>query len=86
MEDKHLFDRVKGTCIDGMVCRKPEGRNETSSLFTVTCCFGFAIQFLQQLVDDLKLEVDLYLVEDGHYGAITHEGKWNGQWKSLKSI
>ncbi|XP_030396038.1 glutamate receptor ionotropic, NMDA 3B isoform X2 [Gopherus evgoodei] len=42
------------------------------------CCYGYCIDLLEKLAEDLSFDFDLYIVGDGKYGA------WkNGQWTGL---
>ncbi|XP_017333106.1 glutamate receptor ionotropic, NMDA 3B [Ictalurus punctatus] len=42
------------------------------------CCYGYCIDLLEKLAEDLNFEFDLYIVGDGKYGA------WKGgQWTGL---
>lgn len=47
--------------------------------YNVTCCAGVAIDLLRSLADDLRFEVDLYLVNDGLFGS-KRGNKWNGKY------
>ncbi|KAM3876302.1 glutamate receptor ionotropic, NMDA 3B [Diretmus argenteus] len=51
-----------------------------SSLWPVEygkCCYGYCIDLLEKLAEDLRFEFDLYIVGDGKYGA-WKGGRWTG--------
>ncbi|XP_036833840.1 glutamate receptor ionotropic, NMDA 3B isoform X2 [Oncorhynchus mykiss] len=41
------------------------------------CCYGYCIDLLEKLAEDLRFEYDLYIVGDGKYGA-SKSGRWTG--------
>ncbi|KAM9364622.1 glutamate receptor ionotropic, NMDA 3B [Pholidichthys leucotaenia] len=41
------------------------------------CCYGYCIDLLEKLAEDLDFEFDLYIVGDGKYGAVKG-GRWTG--------
>ncbi|XP_034386848.1 glutamate receptor ionotropic, NMDA 3B [Cyclopterus lumpus] len=41
------------------------------------CCYGYCIDLLEKLSEDLGFEFDLYIVGDGKYGALKG-GRWTG--------
>ncbi|KAM7387849.1 hypothetical protein PAMP_024061 [Pampus punctatissimus] len=41
------------------------------------CCYGYCIDLLEKLAEDLGFEFDLYIVGDGKYGA-WKAGRWTG--------
>ncbi|XP_060890761.1 glutamate receptor ionotropic, NMDA 3B [Labrus mixtus] len=41
------------------------------------CCYGYCIDLLEKLAEDLGFEYDLYIVGDGKYGA-WKAGRWTG--------
>lgn len=41
------------------------------------CCYGYCIDLLEKLAEDMNFEFDLYIVGDGKYGALKG-GKWTG--------
>ena len=48
------------------------------------CCTGFMIEILLWLERDLGVQFDLYVVEDGRYGAYNKETKkWNGMIQDM---
>ncbi|KAJ8003785.1 hypothetical protein DPEC_G00152000 [Dallia pectoralis] len=42
------------------------------------CCYGYVIDLLEKLGEDLKFTFDLYIVGDGKYGAMSSSGRWTG--------
>ncbi|XP_077059040.1 glutamate receptor ionotropic, NMDA 3A isoform X2 [Siphateles boraxobius] len=41
------------------------------------CCYGYCIDLLEKLAEDMHFEFDLYIVGDGKYGAVKG-GQWTG--------
>ncbi|XP_048028216.1 glutamate receptor ionotropic, NMDA 3B [Megalobrama amblycephala] len=41
------------------------------------CCYGYCIDLLEKLAEDMNFKFDLYIVGDGKYGALKG-GKWTG--------
>lgn len=41
------------------------------------CCYGYCIDLLEKLAEDLGFTFDLYIVGDGKYGGLTG-GRWTG--------
>ncbi|XP_062412391.1 glutamate receptor ionotropic, NMDA 3B [Sardina pilchardus] len=41
------------------------------------CCYGYCIDLLEKLAEDMRFDFDLYIVGDGKYGA-TKGGRWTG--------
>uniref|UniRef100_A0A673J4A8 Glutamate receptor n=1 Tax=Sinocyclocheilus rhinocerous TaxID=307959 RepID=A0A673J4A8_9TELE len=41
------------------------------------CCYGYCIDLLEKLAEDMDFEFDLYIVGDGKYGAVKG-GQWTG--------
>ncbi|MBN3304780.1 NMD3A protein, partial [Amia calva] len=41
------------------------------------CCYGYCIDLLEKLAEDLRFEFDLYIVGDGKYGACKNN-RWTG--------
>uniref|UniRef100_A0A4W3HWJ8 Glutamate receptor n=1 Tax=Callorhinchus milii TaxID=7868 RepID=A0A4W3HWJ8_CALMI len=82
-----------GTCPAGRLCLDPHTNDsavlqrlfaqlnsENGSVPTEykRCCYGYCIDLLEHLSEDLHFEFDLYIVGDGKYGA------WkNGGWTGL---
>ncbi|KAL1022238.1 hypothetical protein UPYG_G00024070, partial [Umbra pygmaea] len=58
-------------------------RNMTTTMTDDTedlrkCCYGYVIDLLEKLAEDLKFTFDLYIVGDGKYGAMSSSGRWTG--------
>uniref|UniRef100_A0A8C0ILB9 Glutamate receptor n=1 Tax=Chelonoidis abingdonii TaxID=106734 RepID=A0A8C0ILB9_CHEAB len=82
-----------GSCPAGQLCLDPHTNDSAvlEALFEVLnavngsvpleykkCCYGYCIDLLEKLAEDLPFDFDLYIVGDGKYGA------WkNGQWTGL---
>ncbi|XP_032903088.1 glutamate receptor ionotropic, NMDA 3A-like [Amblyraja radiata] len=81
-----------GNCPAGHLCLDPhtndpaalaqmfeELNNENGSVSTEykKCCYGYCMDLLEQLSDDLGFDFDLYIVGDGKYGAWKN-GRWTG--------
>ncbi|XP_026994767.2 glutamate receptor ionotropic, NMDA 3B isoform X1 [Tachysurus fulvidraco] len=83
-----------GQCQAGQLCLDPQTKNldvlnnlfraleqKNSSVLPsemVKCCYGFCIDLLEKLAEDMQFDFELYIVGDGKYGA------WkNGQWTGL---
>ncbi|XP_057291195.1 glutamate receptor ionotropic, NMDA 3A-like isoform X2 [Hydractinia symbiolongicarpus] len=76
-EDSHDiidFDEMK--CSSGKLCWRNESRNNTTARVPY-CCYGYCIDLIQHLEDDLSLIPDIYIVEDSTYGQIVN-GSWVG--------
>lgn len=41
------------------------------------CCYGYCIDLLEKLAEDMGFSFDLYIVGDGKYGAFKN-GRWTG--------
>ena len=41
------------------------------------CCYGYCIDLLEKLAEDLGFTFDLYIVGDGKYGGMKN-GRWTG--------
>ena len=76
MEDTKNIDVQSGECLIGIKCSKPVPTNNGVKYIS-TCCVGFAIDIFQMIVSDLNMDVYIYIVEDGKYGAL-HNGEWDG--------
>ena len=73
-----LFNQNDMTCKQGLLCWAfPPGNRSLTSKRVRNCCQGLVIDVLQLLKEDMNVELHLYEVEDGHYGAFT-DGRWNG--------
>ncbi|XP_038538247.1 LOW QUALITY PROTEIN: glutamate receptor ionotropic, NMDA 3A isoform X1 [Canis lupus familiaris] len=52
--------------------------NDTVPIKFKKCCYGYCIDLLEKLAEDMNFDFDLYIVGDGKYGA------WkNGHWTGL---
>lgn len=83
----------EGLCPAGQLCLDPmtndssildslfsslHSSNDTVPIEFKKCCYGYCIDLLEQLAEDMNLDFDLYIVGDGKYGA------WkNGHWTGL---
>lgn len=83
-----------GRCPAGRLCLDPRSNNSdvlnhlfsdleennSSSLPSemVKCCYGYCIDLLEKLAEDMRFDFELYIVGDGKYGA-----QKNGQWTGL---
>ncbi|XP_066518494.1 glutamate receptor ionotropic, NMDA 3B [Hoplias malabaricus] len=56
-----------------------QGSNSSSSIPSEIrkCCYGYCIDLLEKLAEDMHFEFDLYIVGDGKYGA-WKGGRWTG--------
>jgi len=78
--DEQSYDPVKNRCTTGIKCRfkRPD------SSWQNTCCSGYVLEVFRLVLADLNLEVDMYVVEDGRYGANV-SGVWDGMIGDLVS-
>uniref|UniRef100_A0A8C4XY19 Glutamate receptor ionotropic, NMDA 3A n=1 Tax=Gopherus evgoodei TaxID=1825980 RepID=A0A8C4XY19_9SAUR len=83
----------EGLCPAGQLCLDPltndsamldslfetlHGGNDTVPIELKKCCYGYCIDLLEKLAEDMNFDFDLYIVGDGKYGA------WkNGHWTGL---
>ncbi len=83
----------EGQCPAGQLCLDPQtNRSEVlNQLFRELeqtnssslpndmrkCCYGYCIDLLEKLAEDMHFQFDLYIVGDGKYGA-WKGGKWTG--------
>uniref|UniRef100_UPI000181CF60 Glutamate [NMDA] receptor subunit 3A n=1 Tax=Rattus norvegicus TaxID=10116 RepID=UPI000181CF60 len=83
----------EGLCPAGQLCLDPmtndssmldrlfsslHSSNDTVPIKFKKCCYGYCIDLLEQLAEDMNFDFDLYIVGDGKYGA------WkNGHWTGL---
>uniref|UniRef100_A0A8C5LMI8 Glutamate receptor n=1 Tax=Jaculus jaculus TaxID=51337 RepID=A0A8C5LMI8_JACJA len=83
----------EGLCPAGQLCLDPmtndssildslysslHSGNDTVPIKYKKCCYGYCIDLLEQLAEDMNFDFDLYIVGDGKYGA------WkNGHWTGL---
>ncbi|XP_063003182.1 glutamate receptor ionotropic, NMDA 3B [Elgaria multicarinata webbii] len=82
----------EGNCPAGQLCLDPR-TNDSSVLDALfeelnsengsvpaefrRCCYGYCIDLLEKLSEDLPFDFDLYIVGDGKYGAWKN-GRWTG--------
>ncbi|XP_043783847.1 glutamate receptor ionotropic, NMDA 3A [Cervus elaphus] len=83
----------EGLCPAGQLCLDPmtndssvldslfsslHSSNDTVPITLKKCCYGYCIDLLEKLAEDMNFDFDLYIVGDGKYGA------WkNGHWTGL---
>ena len=61
------------TCIqDTMVCKKPI-QNGSSTIWHLTCCYGYSVDLIKEISKVLGSQIELYLVEDKKYGGFVPE-------------
>uniref|UniRef100_A0A8C5P3R7 Glutamate receptor n=1 Tax=Jaculus jaculus TaxID=51337 RepID=A0A8C5P3R7_JACJA len=79
-----------GQCPAGQLCLDP-GTNDSARLDALfaalangsvartllKCCYGYCIDLLERLAEDLAFNFELYIVGDGKYGAL-RDGRWTG--------
>uniref|UniRef100_A0A8C8M691 Glutamate receptor n=1 Tax=Oncorhynchus tshawytscha TaxID=74940 RepID=A0A8C8M691_ONCTS len=70
-----------GTNSSDMLERYFSERATGNSTFLPTdygkCCYGYCIDLLEKMSEDMHFEYDLYIVGDGKYGA-SKSGRWTG--------
>ncbi|KAM4710218.1 glutamate receptor ionotropic, NMDA 3B [Discoglossus pictus] len=81
-----------GSCPAGQLCLDPHTNSSTllDALFVElnlpngsvplkykTCCYGYCIDLLEKLSEDLRFDFELYIVGDGKYGARRGD-RWTG--------
>lgn len=81
-----------GQCPAGQLCLDPltnessvlegffhnmAGRNSSVPTELKKCCYGYCIDLLEKLAEDMGFSFDLYIVGDGKYGAFKN-GRWTG--------
>ncbi|XP_073447307.1 glutamate receptor ionotropic, NMDA 3A [Aquarana catesbeiana] len=81
-----------GQCPAGQLCLDPmtndstvldslfeslQGGNDTVPIEYKKCCYGYCIDLLEKLAEDMNFDFDLYIVGDGKYGAFK-SGHWTG--------
>ncbi|XP_061896926.1 glutamate receptor ionotropic, NMDA 3B [Entelurus aequoreus] len=49
------------------------------------CCYGYCVDLLEKLAEDMGFTFDLYIVGDGKYGAMSGAGRWTGLVGDLRS-
>ncbi|XP_041104051.1 glutamate receptor ionotropic, NMDA 3A-like [Polyodon spathula] len=88
-----------GQCPAGQLCLDPltndtsvlenlfenlQGVNDTVPIELKKCCYGYCIDLLEKLAEDMGIHFDLYIVGDGKYGAYKN-GRWTGLVGDLMS-
>ena len=81
-----------GMCPAGQMCLDPltnessvlkgffqnlAGRNGSVPTKLKKCCYGYCIDLLEKLAEDMGFTFDLYIVGDGKYGGFKN-GRWTG--------
>ncbi|XP_037680090.1 glutamate receptor ionotropic, NMDA 3B [Choloepus didactylus] len=79
-----------GQCPAGLLCLAPgaDGSATLDALFAALangsapralrrCCYGYCMDLLQRLAEDVPFDFELYIVGDGKYGAL-RGGRWTG--------
>ncbi|XP_011499765.1 PREDICTED: uncharacterized protein LOC105363713 [Ceratosolen solmsi marchali] len=60
----------EGTCLRGLTCKHGN---------TIKCCYGYSMDLLYQVSQDLEFRFDLHVVKDGLFGRRRgRNGTWNG--------
>lgn len=77
IEGQNSYDPYNEKCITGLVCQRPVKTKKTLT-YKKTCCHGFIIDFFELILEDLQVDCDIYIVEDGYYGSKNEYGIWNG--------
>ena len=61
------------TCIqDTIVCKKPI-QNGSSTIWQLTCCYGYSVDLIKEISKILGSQMKIYLVEDKKYGGFVPE-------------
>ncbi|NXH93686.1 NMD3B protein, partial [Pachycephala philippinensis] len=93
VEHPFVFTREvdeEGNCPAGQLCLDP-GTNDSAVLDALfekigngsvpweykKCCYGYCIDLLEKLAEDMAFDFELYIVGDGKYGAWKN-GRWTG--------
>uniref|UniRef100_W5LHP6 Glutamate receptor n=1 Tax=Astyanax mexicanus TaxID=7994 RepID=W5LHP6_ASTMX len=63
--------------LDRFFTSRAQGNNTFLPLDYSKCCYGYCIDLLEKLSEDMDFEFDLYIVGDGKYGA-WKGGRWTG--------
>uniref|UniRef100_A0A673Z9S9 Glutamate receptor n=1 Tax=Salmo trutta TaxID=8032 RepID=A0A673Z9S9_SALTR len=81
-----------GLCPAGQLCLDPltnntallqslflqmRGPNDSIPVEYKKCCYGYCIDILEKLAEDMGFDFDLYIVGDGKYGGFKN-GRWTG--------
>ncbi|CAB1351917.1 unnamed protein product, partial [Coregonus sp. 'balchen'] len=81
-----------GLCPAGQLCLDPltnntallqslflqmQGPNDSIPIEYKKCCYGYCIDLLEKLAEDMGFDFDLYIVGDGKYGGFKN-GRWTG--------
>ncbi|KAJ8007501.1 hypothetical protein DPEC_G00118150 [Dallia pectoralis] len=81
-----------GLCPAGQLCLDPltnntaqlqslflqmQGPNDSIPMEYKKCCYGYCIDLLEKLAEDMGFHFDLYIVGDGKYGGLKN-GRWTG--------
>ena len=78
---------MRSNCIDPqkcndftMPCRLPANQNLTTEAWVQAFCFGYVVDLLTELSNNLRLHFDLYIVKDGQFGRSLNKTtqEWNG--------
>ena len=79
MVKRHLLTGQEDSpCERGVPCKQPVIKTNVSVRWEVVCCIGMAIDLLLLIELHLNIKSDVYIVQDGFYGAKTADGQWNG--------
>nr|XP_046162730.1 glutamate receptor ionotropic, NMDA 3A [Oncorhynchus gorbuscha] len=81
-----------GLCPAGQLCLNPltnntvllqslflqmRGPNDSIPMEYKKCCYGYCVDLLEKLAEDVGFDFDLYIVGDGKYGGFKN-GRWTG--------
>ena len=65
-----------GLCPIGMPCRYPD-KKTGHTIWRAMCCSGLILEILENVIRNMDIEYDLYIVEDGSFGGFQN-GSWTG--------